>query len=348
MTQPIPSFRIVRPSAMSSLNLPRASEEQLQARAAQLWANFGHPTEELLSFNQQYHTRLREQVAQDDDPSSGAPATGQIHPRIYDIQQWTSNRLPRRPIEAGHPLMLDLNLHAYWHMFIEAAKRFDPDDPNQGALAVELLSLRCVTLRHAFADELVPAYASNGQKIWTDLPYLYDDLRIAVQSNLTRNQRTNLAAFIARLASIDLLDTTLFGLGLLLFRDALETPRPLLSSVDRDEASVQDLLPGVRCWMDLTRHHIESFVHDSFDGWDASLSTAGPLCPSGCPGGFHPVRWEFWGKRLNEFMQSINTDVASNADKILSWWKAIDTHSLGGGDPDEKVQPGRYWVSGAE
>lgn len=83
---------------------------------------------------------------------------------------------------------MDINIHAYWHMSIEAAKRFGENDPNQCALAVELLYLRGVTLEHNFENELVPAYASNGQKIWVDLPYFYDNLQAAFRTVL---QETN-------------------------------------------------------------------------------------------------------------------------------------------------------------
>ena len=329
---------------MLSPNIPPNKAQQ--ARALQLWADFGHPSQELLHLNNQYHARTNEEVARDDYLSNMPHERNLVHPRIFEIQVWTSNRLPRRPTEAGHPLMLDANLHTYWHMFIEAAKRFDQDDPNQDALVVELLSLQRRTLQHAFGNELVPAYASNGQRIWTDLPYFYDDLLAALQGSLTRDQRTNLVAFIARLASCGVFDNVLFGFGLLLFRDALESSRPLLPSTLDPSTSVQDLLPSVNCWIQLTRYHIETFLQESVDNFDPSLSTPGPLAPKGCLGGFNMIRWKFWGQRLTELSKNTDKEVSDTADSIMSWWSEIDGHSLGGNDPEGEVKPGRYWVSG--
>jgi hypothetical protein len=240
---------------------------------------------------------------------------------------------------------MDMYVHMYWHMVIEAAKRFDQDDPNQCALAAEVLYVRGVTLQHAFGDEVVPAYASNGQKIWADLPYFYDDIQTALQSTLTRDQRTNLVAFTARLASFGVLHNALFGLGLLLVRDAFESPRPLLSSTNSNEVSIQDLLPAVNCWIYLTRHRIEAFIQDSFDGFETAISAPGPLAPAGCPPGFNLIRWRFWGQRLQEIKKTNHEDISNSAEAIITWWESIDDHTLGGDNPEGDVKLGPYWAS---
>lgn len=98
--------------------------------------------------------------------------------------------------------------------------------------------------------------------------------------------------------------------------------------------------------MHLTRHRIEALIRESFDGFEMAASNPGPLVPEGCSGGFNPIRWKFWGQRLEELKRSNNEDVSESAEAVLTWWRLIDSYTLGGDDPDEEVKPGRFWASG--
>ena len=322
--------------------------DQLRRRAIQLWTEFGSPTEELLALNQQYHIHHREHISRDDYLVHDGDI-GSRWSRVDEIRNWTSNLFSRRPTELGHPALMDTSVHTYWHMFLEAAKRLDEDDPDQYMLTVELLFARNRTLQHAFGDELVPVYASNGQKIWSDLPYLYENLHVAFQGHLTQDQRTNLSAFTARLAASGILDNKLFELGLMLFRDAFETPRQLVPSQDNSEVSIQELLPAVNCWMHYTRYQIEDLVQDdSTRGWESfDGASPGPLAPTHCPSSFSLTRWKFWGQRLSSLEeQQDHGDFYDSVKAIQSWWELIDNHSLGGPNLGGATGNTRFWVKG--
>ncbi len=95
--------------------------------------------------------------------------------------------------------------------------------------------------------------------------------------------------------------------------------------------------------MSLTRFQIEALVQDSADGFEVAVSSPGPLAPAGCPSGFNLIRWKFWGQRLEDLGKSDDEDVSSSIDAIMSWWKVIDNHTLGGPDLEGDVKVGRFW-----
>jgi len=65
----------------------------------------------------------------------------------------------------------------------------------------------------------------------------------------------------------------------------------------------------------------------------------------GCPSGFNPIQWNFWGQYLQELSKSDDNEVSDTVEAIKSWWKMIDNHTLGGKEPEGAVKPGQFWVS---
>ncbi len=82
---------------MSSLKVSQ------RARASQLWTKFGHPTEEFINLNEKWFANCRESTSKDEGNDD----------RIFEIQTWIQNRLPQRPSEISHPLIIDMNIHTY-------------------------------------------------------------------------------------------------------------------------------------------------------------------------------------------------------------------------------------------
>ena len=116
------------------------------------------------------------------------------------------------------------DLHDLWYMFIRAAQITDGDDPNQD---------RYITLL-MYAKELSNVYipgnladTSNASGLWTDLPYLVDDVREAWETqsrDLSPAHRRNFAAFTARLLGLGICNSSSISYCVLwLLCEALET-----------------------------------------------------------------------------------------------------------------------------
>jgi len=130
-------------------------------------------------------------------------------------------------------------------------------------------------------EKIVVATASNGQKVWVDLPYLADDLRKRwiEHSNMAFQQRINLAAFTARLASVGVCGNALGPCALLLFRDALEVPRMLAKSnpatLDANQVSIEELLPAVNAWMTVASYKLINLTPRSVNEYAVEDSSFG-------------------------------------------------------------------------
>jgi hypothetical protein len=60
---------------------------------------------------------------------------------------------------------------------------------------------------------------------------------------------TNMASFIARLASVGVCKGTLTGLFIVLLRDTLETHRRINAADSGSEVPIEELLPAIRAWV---------------------------------------------------------------------------------------------------
>ncbi len=115
----------------------------------------------------------------------------------------------------------DINLHDLWYQFIEVAKITGADHPAQDRLVAQVVFAceqgtltRVIPLKEAsdgvdagqaqsYENTTETAVTEKG-KIWSDLPFLVDDLRDTWKASLRTRQmsvqaRCNLAAFTARL-----------------------------------------------------------------------------------------------------------------------------------------------------
>ena len=81
---------------------------------------------------------------------------------------------------------------------------------------------------------------------------------------ITVAQRTNLASFIARAASVCVYGNVLTRCALLLFRDALEIPRRLRAADPGSEIPVEEHLHALAAWMNFAPHKLALVTRKSF------------------------------------------------------------------------------------
>ncbi|KAH1290083.1 hypothetical protein KXX11_000899 [Aspergillus fumigatus] len=203
-------------------------------------------------------------------------------------------------------IFYEYGLRELWYKLIQGAKITDAKHPAQDRLAAEVL--------HAREMEAL----TSGGKIWGDLPFFVEQIYEHWKKGLELpvRQRRNLSAFIARLASWGVRDPALCWCAIWILREALETPRPLVSTAAGspiDQLPIADMVPAAVVWFELCGYKIESLClasHDFDDSTIGSLAKDHGVHPET---GFSISRWRFWKKRLDELSRSDLEETAAFA-----------------------------------
>lgn len=244
--------------------------------------------------------------------------------------------------------LIEAEIHHLWYTVIEAAKHWDATNPKQDTLVRYLLSARA---RGTLTRPLVTATASgleanggdrqeviacsDGGMFWSDLPFLGQDLMeewnqrfYTAEYEGENSLRSNLAAFVGRLVSVGIWKGPA-ACALSLFKETLETPRPLVSTADAKDSGKDTVLPIKSLVLALQQMlcHSEGVIIDlsnkSVDIADSLLSPEfsglGELAvQSGLSSpGYNPDRWCFWIKRLKELAKCEYLDVSDSAECCL-------------------------------
>ncbi|KAI1779745.1 hypothetical protein F4818DRAFT_453728 [Hypoxylon cercidicola] len=181
-----------------------------------------------------------------------------------------------------------------WHYFFAQA---------QDRLVRIVLWARELGVLHKTAQsgESQPVITSQG-RIWSDLPFFVPDVQEAWKKTMRPDSpishRYNLAAGIARLASLRVCNNAFAECGLEVMKDALETPQELSSS------ACLLLFQPVYIWL---RYAGDQLLLLSLarlpahGGWasEAGAHPIGSLAQdAGIEGGFSKARFIFWKERL--------------------------------------------------
>ncbi|KAK1772315.1 hypothetical protein QBC33DRAFT_574938 [Phialemonium atrogriseum] len=155
-------------------------------------------------------------------------------------------------VSAPDPTLLDIDMHDLWHTYWHGAANTAPNSPKLDRLALQIIQSR---------EQGTLAVTSEGYRIWTDLPFLVQDMTAHWIHNcavMGSAQQLSGAHFLALLAAAGTAaDDALCGIALVVLREALETPRGLghLTARSRDpdrqlqDLSVADLLPPANAWL---------------------------------------------------------------------------------------------------
>nr|POF01344.1 hypothetical protein CFP56_21292 [Quercus suber] len=102
------------------------------------------------------------------------------------------------------------------------------------------------------------AIMPSGARMWTDLPFLTEDLRSAWfihVDDMTIVERDNLAGFCSRLSASGVCDPDITSCCLNLFRNSLETPQRMsvhdenITTEYGDRAPLSDFMTAIIAWL---------------------------------------------------------------------------------------------------
>jgi hypothetical protein len=255
---------------------------------------------------------------------------------ITATSKWSSiNRRFQLNVSAAQ---LELDLHDLWFLYCEAAKNTAYNHPAMDRLAFQVvqaqaqgtLSRHCTTSEGKRTDR-EHAFTRDG-KIWADLPFFVHDMTsfwIADCASMQPTNRLNLATFLAKLASVGVLDDRLCGIALITLRQALETERPLgtLGIISSDEPEIRvkgsmqeltiaELLPAANAWLLVCARKIMDLSHQQWNNCPSDDGYPGPLYLQHVSGdeqnatlsGFSAERWSFWMRRLQEVVREATAE----------------------------------------
>ncbi|KND86402.1 hypothetical protein TOPH_08957 [Tolypocladium ophioglossoides CBS 100239] len=261
-----------------------------------------------------------------------------------------------RYINTTIPLaVIEAEIHDLWYTVIQAAKywnaanakhdtlvRYIQNARARGTLTRPLATIEADGDSNSGSDRLDVILCSDGGKFWSDLPLLGQDLvdewteryyRVDYCDN--HDLRSNLAAFIGRLVSVGIYRGPA-ACVLSLFRETLETPRPLVSTTAADTVtgtdgktkdsvlSVQSLIHALQQMLDYAEGSIIALSNDGVGIADTMsvphMSSLSELAiQSGLPSpGFSPSRWRFWIQRLEELARCEFDGIAGSAEACLN------------------------------
>lgn len=273
------------------------------------------PTLEQIRSRERFSQTSREEIdreAADDESKSNSQSS-----LWSTIRGYILNINYRYTVSDNHIILFEWDMHDLWYLFVQTAKITNADDPAQDRLVDQLLYAREMgTIRRRTTGTDEEAITSDGLRIWTDLPYLAEDMREVWEKSMdmSPNHRHNFAAFTARLPALGVCDTGLSLCALWLLREALETPRQLTRPENGDKVSVADMLPACVAWFKYCSHKLLTLAvnNHSFAEVDLHLSAPGELARNANieQAGFSVSRWLFWRQRFKDISRCEDEQVA--------------------------------------
>jgi hypothetical protein len=229
---------------------------------------------------------------------------------------------------------IESDLHDTWDSFIYAAKVLPSTSSEHDRLVTLILNARELgqfTRKNERGIE--EARLSNGQRLWTDLPYLAQDLQafwMDESMSLTPTERKSLSVFTAKSCASGICSADLALCALWLFKEALETERPVSNpsaenppsndTLADSQVSISDLVPALVQWMKHSNHKLASLCAGSSGSpgtaiHNSSKTSPGPLARRAqiAQEGFSLERWLFWRQRLGDLYLTGDEAVAKPA-----------------------------------
>lgn len=152
------------------------------------------------------------------------------------------------------------------------------------------------------------AILPNGQRFWTDLPYLVEEIQDAwtnESKGFTATERHNFAVFTAKLCAVGVCDNELSSCALWSIREALETERSI-TKAEGAPLSIADILPACLSWFQHNNFKLLKLAVQNYNDHHTSAMAGDDVQPSiMAPGhlavkanvtqsGFSVARWLFW------------------------------------------------------
>ncbi|EFR02150.1 hypothetical protein MGYG_05152 [Nannizzia gypsea CBS 118893] len=225
---------------------------------------------------------------------------------------------------------IESQLHDIWDELIHAAKITPATSAELDRLVTLVSETRAlgVFAQNKADKEAAPeregATLPNGQKLWIDLPYLGQEVKDSwtkESMGFTPAERESLAVWAAKLCATCICPEDLSRCALWLFKQALETDRPVTKDGQDGKAcpTVHDLLPACLAWL---KHSNSKLVRLSYENYRAARASEGGISSEEnndssitLPGdlavqagvtqpGFSIDRWLFWRQRFKDLYRS--------------------------------------------
>ncbi|RAK71679.1 DUF3632 domain-containing protein [Aspergillus fijiensis CBS 313.89] len=218
---------------------------------------------------------------------------------------------------------LETAIRDLWFAFHVWARKISHEPPEHDRIVLDFTRFQLSgPLQRLVQDsdhEFEVAQSPTGTVLWRDEPFFLEDTTayfIQHFPTMKADHRLNFTYFVAKVASTGVLQDRLTEVGLLTFREALETDRPLggldpAPDSSRPAQTLSDLpiaafLPAIRAWIFECGRRMINLCDVSWNKCDSSLGRGGPLYLQAtelsrkAPAGLSAGRWLFWIKRVDQ------------------------------------------------
>ncbi|KAK6592422.1 hypothetical protein H4I96_11653 [Botrytis cinerea] len=270
-------------------------------------------------------------------------------PKLWNRARMLIRSITQRYVNSINSVHLidvfEIDLHDLWYLFVETAKITPTNEAEADRLVNQVIYAREL----GETSRIVVSPAGESNKNHSDMdrsPLLGDRSTRCVATSMmkmTMVERENLAGFTARLAALGVCDSELMSCALMLFREALETPRQLLESdatLTADHANgipLSEFLPAVLAWLWYGSYKIlrlcarnEFSFKDDYANDNREWAEVGQLIEASGErqqSGFNMQRWQFWKDRLEEVSQNTESEVVAEQGRkcvhIFESWEQI-------------------------
>ncbi|KAF2423078.1 hypothetical protein EJ08DRAFT_458569 [Tothia fuscella] len=126
---------------------------------------------------------------------------------------------------------LEAQLHLLWYILMQGTRNTEPESLGHYHMVHTILYMR--ELGTISQEAVVEEVSTPGKKLWTDLPYLIDDIEIAWrQSNTNPMQTRNFVAFLAKMLAVGIEENDLAELARESLYGATQEEASRLSRID--------------------------------------------------------------------------------------------------------------------
>lgn len=198
---------------------------------------------------------------------------------------------------------MEEGLRDAWDELIHAAKIISADSPEHDCLANLVLEMRDfgpLARGVGRGDDRTPAVLSNGQRLWTDVPFLAQEIQASWSKeshDFSVAERQGLAVLTAKLCAVGVCSADMASCALWLFREALETERPLTGESARGDAAkgpaqtpLVHLLPACVSWLNHGNFKLAKAMRDQRRPHRLHTAPVRSARASGCQGRHIPAR----------------------------------------------------------
>ena len=247
---------------------------------------------------------------------------------------------------------IEENLHDAWDELIHASMVIPPDSSNHDRLVSLVLEVRefgafsrdrknKVQLEQQAEPVIISpdhgnAIMPNGQRLWSDLPYLSEDFQ-AFWTNesmgLKPAERAGLATLTAKLCASGVCPGAMAHCALSLFKQASETKRQVTafssdgtSGSEHSPVPLTDLLPACLAWLTYGNFKLAKTCVDGYtpvpisadnDDWVVTTPSHVTVDKGVEQEEFSISRWLFWRKRFGQLYLHGGKEVSQSARKCF-------------------------------